>query len=288
MRVEPLEAPFGARLFLESDSPLSQEERAAFRSAFGRHGLLVVRDAGAIPAERQIELLSALGRIEPDRSGRPMQMEVTNQHASSSAPPGELVFHCDYAYDPAPIPAISMYGERVAEGATPTLFANAATVLERLPRELVLRLRSARVANACFLHRLDAPGVRSHEPDPILPRGDPGWGPEHYWTHHPAIVRNAHGVDALFACLQHTDRLVGMERSESDDMLAELYAALYAPEEIYAHAWREGDLVFWDNWIVQHARPEPNERPRHLRRFHVSPTDLTEEYLRVGRAHGLL
>lgn len=217
-----------------------------------------------------------------------MRMEVTNQHAQSSAPPGELVFHCDYAYDPAPIPAISMYGESVARGATPTLFASASKVLERLPRVFVERLRRARVANACFLYRLDAPEVRSREPEPLLPRGAPGWGPEHYWTHHPAIVRNAYGVDAVFACLQHTDRFVDLDRAESDALLAELYAALYAPDQIYVHEWREGDLVVWDNWTVQHARPVPNDHPRHLRRFHVSPTDLTEDYLRVGRAHGLL
>lgn len=287
MRTLPFDAPFGARVELENEGPLSTDEKAALRRLFARYGLLVFRDLEISP-ERQIELLGVLGRIEPDPSGRPMKMEVTNQHDRSTAPPGELVFHSDYAYDPAPIPAISMYGEVVAKGATPTLFANAATVLERLPAPLVAGLRGRLASHACFLFRPDAPSVRSREPEPTLPRGQPGWGPEHYWARHPVILRNEWGVETLFVCLQHTDRIHGMSRDESDELLAEIYAAMYAPEQVYAHAWQAHDLVMWDNLTVQHARPAPNALPRTLRRYHVSPTDLTEDYLRVARERGFV
>lgn len=287
MRAQPLDAPFGARLLLEHEGPLAAAEQATLRRLFAEHGLLVLQE-GDLPPERQIELLSALGRIEPDETGRPMRMEVTNQHDRSTAPPGELIFHSDYAYDPAPIPAISMYGEVVAEGATPTLFASSTTVLERLPAGLVEDLRRRVVSHACFLFRPDAPSVRSREPEPILPRGHPDWGPEHYWARHPAIFRNGSGVETLFVCQQHTDRIHGMARDESDEVLAEIYSAMYAPEHVYAHAWRPGDLVIWDNLTVQHARPEPNPAPRTLRRYHVSETDLTGDYLRVARERGFV
>lgn len=287
MRAAHLDAPFGARLVLSGGGPLSRDEGAELRRLFAQHGLLVVRE-GEISPERQIELLAVLGRIEPDSDGRPMRMEVTNQHDRSTAPPGELVFHYDYAYDPAPIPAISMYGECVAPGATPTLFTSSSRVLERLPHALVESLRGRVASHACFLFRPDAPGVRSREPDPILARGEAGWGPAHYWARHPAILRTAYGVETLFLCLQHTDRIHGMSRAESDEVLAEVYAELYSPDHVYAHAWQQHDLVMWDNWTVQHARPIPNDLPRTLRRYHVSETDLTADYLRVGREHGLV
>ena len=86
--------------------------------------------------------------------------------------------------------------------------------------------------------------------------------------------------------MQHTDRIVGVPRAESDALLAEIYAHLYADEAVYEHRWLPGDLVIWDNLSVQHARPEPNDQPRTLRRFHVSDTDLTLQYLEVGRKHG--
>jgi len=291
MRCSSLNVPFGARLHfekeLETKALLSEEDRAELRRLFTRHGLFVVRD-GEITRAQQIDMLSALGRIEPDASGQPMEMEVTNQHDRSTAPDGELVFHYDYAYDPAPIPAISMYGLLVAEGATPTLFASSSSVLSRLPRKLVERLREFEAAHACFLFRPEAPEERSIEPDPLIARGEVGWGPEHYWAHHPVIWQNPAGVETLFVCLQHTDRILDMTRGESDEILEQLYSALYAAEHVYEHIWCPNDLVVWDNLSVQHARPEPTDRPRTLRRFHTSETNLTDDYLRVGREHGFL
>jgi taurine dioxygenase len=287
MRCTPLDAPFGALLHLEGEAPLGEEQQAFLRGAFAEHGLLVVRD-GPLSDARQLELLAPLGRVEPDESGDPLRMEVTNQHDASTAPEGELVFHYDYAYDPEPIPGISMYGAVVEGAVTPTCFANSASVLDRLPAALVTRLRSIEAAHACFLQRHDDPGRRSQEPDPLIRRGEPGWGPDHYWTHHPAIFENEFGIETLFLCLQHTDRLIGLSRNESDALLSEVYAALYAPDQVYVHAWQPDDLVLWDNLTIQHARPEPIDSPRTLRRYHLSPTDLTTDYLRVAREQGIM
>ncbi|MFK7894584.1 MAG: TauD/TfdA dioxygenase family protein [Myxococcota bacterium] len=287
MRTTKLAAPFGARIALETDALLDSKEREAFRRAYAEHGLLVIRGE-EIDEARQIELLGLLGRVEPGEDGLPLRMEVTNQHEETTAPEGELIFHSDYAYDPAPIPGISMYGALVEGDVTPTLFASASTVLDRLPDRLVEALRGQRAAHACFLYRLDVPNERSIEPDLLIPRGEAGWGPAHYWMHHPAIFANGFGVETLFLCLQHTDRMLDLPRSASDEILEEVYAAMYAPEEVYAHEWEQGDLVVWDNLTVQHARPEPREGARTLRRYHLSETELTADYLRVGREHGLL
>jgi taurine dioxygenase len=287
MHCTPLDAPFGARLHLESDAPLTQEERRALRGFFHDHGLLVVRGR-EISREQQIDLLASLGRIEPDAQGEPMEMEVTNQHELSTAPEGELVFHYDYAYDPTPTAVISMYGLVVEGDVTPTLFASSTTVLERLPKELVERLRRHEASHGCFLHRWNAPEERASEPEPLIPRGAPGWGPDHYWTHHPVVWQNPSGVETLFVCLQHTDRILGLSREESDAILQELYAALYDPSQVYTHEWQAHDLVIWDNITVQHARPDPRPGPRTLRRFHISQTDLTGDYVRVARELGIM
>jgi taurine dioxygenase len=181
-----------------------------------------------------------------------------------------------------------MYGDLVAEGATPTRFASSSRVLDRLSPSLVDRLRTLQAAHACFLHRLDAPDERSVEPDPLIPRGEPGWGPAHYWTRHPAILENAWGVETLFLCQQHTDRLLGLSPTASDEILEEVFEALYPEEQVYEHTWQPHDLVLWDNLTVQHARPEPNDRPRTLRRYHLAENDLTADYLRVAREQGLV
>ena len=287
IRSRPLDAPFGAQVAIDAGAQLSPEEGALLRSLFAEHELLVVRGR-EISREEQIAWVSELGRLEPDASGGPMEMEVTNQHDQSTAPPGELVFHYDYAYDVAPVPVISMYG-RVVEGeVTPTLFASSSRVLAELPANLLERLRDREAAHACFLYSPERPGERTQEPEVTIPRGRPGWGPLHYWARHPLVWKNAAGTPTLFACLQHTDRILGLPRGESDALLAEIYRHLYAEQAVYAHRWQPGDLVIWDNLTVQHARPEPNDLPRTLRRFHVSNVDLTEQYLEVGRKHGFV
>jgi taurine dioxygenase len=60
-----------------------------------------------------------------------------------------------------------------------------------------------------------------------------------------------------------TDRIIGLDPSESEETLEALWALLYAPENTYSHHWRVGDLVLWDNIAVQHGRPAP---PRHAAR----------------------
>ena len=58
--------------------------------------------------------------------------------------------------------------------------------------------------------------------------------------------------------------------------------------DFYEHCWRPGDLLIWDNLTIQHARPEPNDVPRTLRRFHIANSDLTADYIRVARERGYM
>ena len=247
MRCTPLE-PFGARLHLDPTKPV---DVGTLRRDFQEHGLLLVRGE-EIDDALQIALLAALGRVEPDPEGRPMRMEVTNEHDLTTAPEGELVFHYDYAYDPAPIEAISMYGATIEAGATPTLFASSHRALARLPSPLEARLRKLEARHGCFLSRWNAPDEPAEPPEPLISRAAPGWGPNHYWADHPVIWHNRTGVETLFVCLQHTQRILGMSRAESDSLLEELYTCLYDSQHVYVHGWEPGDLLIWDNRSVQH------------------------------------
>lgn len=62
----------------------------------------------------------------------------------------------------------------------------------------------------------------------------------------------------------------GINSDELDTFHRTLREALYAPENFYAHEWREGDLVIADNFSLLHGREGFETRaPRHLRRVHV-------------------
>lgn len=67
-----------------------------------------------------------------------------------------------------------------------------------------------------------------------------------------------------------TLEFTGVSADELDAFHSSLREALYAPENFYAHEWREGDLVVADNFSLLHGREGfETKAPRHLRRVHV-------------------
>ena len=64
---------------------------------------------------------------------------------------------------------------------------------------------------------------------------------------HPETRRKA-----LYLNFNRLDRIVGMERKESDVLLDELAAEARKPEHHFGHAWQVGDCVIWDNRATMH------------------------------------
>jgi taurine dioxygenase len=62
------------------------------------------------------------------------------------------------------------------------------------------------------------------------------------------------GRKTLYVSQQVTQEIVGLSPEENEELLEQLFAHLYAPDNVYAHEWRTGDLVVWDNQALQHAR----------------------------------
>ena len=64
--------------------------------------------------------------------------------------------------------------------------------------------------------------------------------------------------------------IVGMEKAEGDDLLETLFAAIERPEHVWAHSWRVGDVLMWDNRCTSHARQDfPAQELRLMRRLTV-------------------
>jgi alpha-ketoglutarate-dependent taurine dioxygenase len=71
---------------------------------------------------------------------------------------------------------------------------------------------------------------------------------------HPVIRTHPEsGARTLFVNPGFTQRIVQLARSESDAMLAFLYAHSTRPEFVVRHHWHQGDIAFWDNRVTQHS-----------------------------------
>jgi len=65
----------------------------------------------------------------------------------------------------------------------------------------------------------------------------------------------------------HAGSIVGWAEPEAKALLLDLTEAATQREFVYAHKWRVGDLVMWDNRATMHrARPFPHDEPRDVRR----------------------
>jgi alpha-ketoglutarate-dependent 2,4-dichlorophenoxyacetate dioxygenase len=65
----------------------------------------------------------------------------------------------------------------------------------------------------------------------------------------------------------HAGRIVGWPEPEAKAFLMDLTEMATQREFTYAHKWRVGDLVMWDNRSTMHrARPFPHDQPRDVRR----------------------
>ena len=59
---------------------------------------------------------------------------------------------------------------------------------------------------------------------------------------------------ALYVSRLMSARIEGMDETESRDVLATLCDLIEAPENIYEHAWRPGDIIVWDNLSAMTGR----------------------------------
>ena len=90
---------------------------------------------------------------------------------------------------------------------------------------------------------------------------------------HPAVRTHPYnGKKCLFVNEGYTTALVGMERSESDALLAGIFEHLKRDELTYRHRWQAGDFLIWDNCATQHRAVCDYELP--LRR-RMERTTLT-------------
>ena len=84
------------------------------------------------------------------------------------------------------------------------------------------------------------------------------------------------GRPALFIG-RHAYGIPGLDEAESEKLLSDLLDFACRPPRTYAHRWRPGDVVIWDNRCVLHrARPYDYREVRVMRHTRVAGDPATE------------
>lgn len=268
----PLSNALGAEIRgVDLRQPQDAAVIAALRAAWHENLVIVLRDQD-ISAEDQRRFCGFFGDVgqrarPPEARHEPTgvpegMMYVSNLRVDGkqigSLPDGDMQFHIDQCYIARPAIGTCLYALEVPNAGGDTLFSNLYAVYESLPAAV-----KARVAGRKAVHFYDynSQSRKSFDANNA--------GVKHYA--HPVVCTHpVTGRKSLFVSRLMTGYIEGLEARESEDILNLMFDHIERPEFVYAHKWRVGDLLLWDNRCTAHARTDfdPAQR-RHLRRFTI-------------------
>jgi taurine dioxygenase len=273
MNIRNAATPLDAE-FTDVDLAKSPDESAfrVIRDVLHDRGVIVFRNQ-LLTEEQHIAFSRRFGELEIHvakqylKPGHPkilgLSNIIENGRNIGATDPGEYS-HSDLSYVANPSPYSLSYAIEVpiadAWVLGATLFASAAYAYESLPDDLKARLESMRA-----IHRY---ADRYKKQQQAGGRGAPseerlGKVPD---VLHPMIrMHPVTGRDVLFVNEGFTVSIDGMPKNESDLLLRELFTHIVRPEVVYKHEWQQGDLLMWDNGLVQHRAIRDYDLP--LRRL---------------------
>lgn len=279
LALRPLAATVGAEVReLDLRRALESDVVEALKDALAEHGVLVFRDQ-ELSAEEQVRFSQRFGELaggylsnisEKRSGGREGETvgkavlyvgNLTVDGEQGIIPAGELQFHADGLYTERPARATMLYAIEVPAEGGDTLFASTGYAYASLPPRTRDRIRELRI----LLNFDYTTTVRTAARPVDAP---------HFV--HPLVIAHPRSGQPLLNCNRlMADTVVGLPKAESDALIRELCDHLERPEYVYAHRWRVGDLVFWDNLATVHARTDfdPSAR-RWLRRTTIKGDPL--------------
>lgn len=262
---------------LDAGSP-SDALRAEVAAIMDRYAVCVLRDQ-VLDDEKQIAFSSLFGPLEVQprtrgrkkRSPRPEIWNVTNidvdgnfqaeDDASRQYRIANQLWHTDSSFRQISGQYSLLYAHIVPPVGADTEFTDLRAVYHALSEATKARLEGLIAEHSIWYSR---GALGGYQPTEDERKARPP-------ARHP-LVRTipGSGRSALFLAA-HVSHVVGWPSDESRALLDELMDFATQPRFVYAHRWRVGDMVIWDNRCTMHrATPfEDNVHVRDLRRTTV-------------------
>jgi len=222
-------AAFHAHQFVVfRDQTLTREQQFAFSSCFGE----VEAHGGQASAAKRYGVAHVISNLGAD--GKPVDR--------SSSPVSNYRWHTDKAYHAVPPMLTTLYAVETPSAGGDTEFANTALGYAALPPETKRRIEGLRVVFRWGAGFGDAGGGSAAQAS--LRERPP--------VDHPLVrTHPATGAKALYLG-NHSSHIQGLPEAEGRALLEALLAHATQPQFVYAHRWRAGDLVMWDNRCLLH------------------------------------
>ncbi|HTU12723.1 MAG TPA: TauD/TfdA family dioxygenase [Allosphingosinicella sp.] len=260
--VRRLDASFGVEISgLDLSRPLAAATRAALVDLFHRQRLLLFR-SDVLSPRAFLAFVRQFG--EPDGSTPhhdPIDVDgfkglrlVSNIEEDGKAKGqfgnDEMGWHQDRWTDAAPPPTTILHGVEITRRGGATGVAGMIEAYAGLPADPKARVEGRTIHFSLIVTDREGKLEGADPDDPNLFRIVP-LVQRHAVTDEPFLFM---GARRILSYIDTAPRLSGLSPDESAALLDALYAHLSRPAFTYAHHWRPGDLLMWDNRCCMHRR----------------------------------
>jgi alpha-ketoglutarate-dependent taurine dioxygenase len=258
---EVLSGPVGVAIDdIDLSRRLAREARARVVAALlERH--VVVFPNQALTREQQYEFTAQFGEVEShggERLGKRQDVAHVTANLDADGNPSDRFakganyrWHTDKPYYATPPALTTLYAVELPPVGGDTEFANTALAYEALPEALKWRIDGLRVVFQWEHGR--RPGYYANDLPPV---------------DHPLVRTHPEtGRKALYLG-NHATGIVGLPEEEGVALLEQLLRHATQPRFTYAHRWRTGDLVMWDNRCLLHRAVANYEMAKYRRVMH--------------------
>jgi len=234
------------------DQDIDDAQQIAFASSFGPlevapavQGKTGARGVGKRIKHREIFDISNL-----DDDGR--ILDADDQRATYAQ--GNQLWHTDSSFRQKSATWSMLHARVIPPDGADTEFVDTRAVYDALPDPMKLRVDGAVAEHSIWHSRAKLGGYTpSDEERASRPP-----------ARHPLVRRHAgSGRKALYIA-SHASHIIGWPLEEGRTLLEELIEFATRPQFVYAHKWRVGDLVIWDNRCTLH-RATPYQSSQYVR-----------------------
>ncbi|KAI1849629.1 hypothetical protein JX265_007966 [Neoarthrinium moseri] len=168
-------------------------------------------------------------------------LQATERKADFRHPGGASRWHTDLVHELQPAGITHLHNDTVPPNGGDTLWASGYSAYEKLSPD--------------FRKIIDGKYAVYRSAHPYLERENPEAGPKYIERVHPLVrVHPATGWKALWVNRAMTDRIVGLDKPESDVILNYLYDVYEKNNDIQVRfKWTPGTSALWDNRITIHS-----------------------------------
>ncbi len=287
--IDPVRSDFVARVEgIDLKHALDAASFAVVRQALDEHSILIFSDQ-PMNDQEQKRFSDWWGPMEPTKGVNPASGTPFARQSNLDIDTGEVIapddrrmdyqkgnyqWHADSTFKPTPSLCSILTARIVPPIGGNTEFVSTRRLYEGLDEDLRERCEGLIVEHNIAFSRARVGFKFTPEEEALHPSS---------W--HPLVQTNPVTGRHSLLIGAHAARILGWSDHEAAEFLDELLERATRPEAVYSHAWRQGDIIIWDNRSALHratAYDGVNHR-RLMQRTTIGNPDIlnTAAYARV-------